>query len=266
MGDYRLLRRRSWRSDTNASAPPSRASICAKLTPSTPPRTALGTGDSVGAGQYVTPIDPVIQSVKPKLRLLLHLAVELLSQRGELLRQLDGLHVGRGPHVDRSPKPRLFRSGPFGQAALLSSHSARSRQGPLAPRALPRFPATMGLSDSRHGPLTVMGSHQRLAAWPPPRRVSQVPRCDFPRAPSPITPGCPAVAHARCFPAGGRLHLLRQASHIQFTCDEAETSSLVLGLTRSQSGSGHCLRPCLYNRGPARFPCLVTLTWGAAAT
>ena len=64
--------------------------------------------------------------------------------------------------------------------------------------------------------------------------ASQVPRCDCPSAPSPSTPGCPAAAHARYFAAGSRLHHIRQAGHIQ-RLNEAETGSLALGLTRSQS-------------------------------
>ena len=130
---------------------------------------------------------------------------------------------------------QLLRSRPFGQAALLSSDSACPRQGPLAPRALPRFLATMGLSDSRRGRLPVIDSRPTLRPGPSPRRVSQVPRCDCPSAPSPSTPGCPAVAHARYFAVGGRLHHNGQVSHIQ-KHNEAEPGSLALGLTRSQSG------------------------------
>jgi len=141
----------------------------------------------------------------------------------------------RLPHIDRPPRPQLFRNGTFVQAALLSSDSACPRQGPLAPRALPRFFATMGLSDSRHSHLPVIDSQQMLAARPPPCRVSQVPRCDCPSAPSPITPGCPAVAHARCFTTGDRLHHVRKTGHTHM-CNEAEPGSLALGLTRSQSG------------------------------
>ena len=197
----------------------------------------FGSGDPIGAGQYVTPIDPIIQGVKPKLRLLLRFKVKLLSQRREFLRQSDRLYVCRLPHVYiyRLPQRQLFRNGSIDQAALLSSDSACPRQGPLAPRALPRFFATMGLSDSRHSHLPVIDSQQMLVAWPPPYRASQVPRCDCPSAPSPITPGCPAVAIARCFTAGNRFHHIWQADHTHM-CNEAEPGSLALGLTRSQSG------------------------------
>ena len=157
--------------------------------------------------------------------------------RRECLRKPDRLHVGRLPHVyiDRLPQLQLFRNGPVDQAALLSSDSACPRQGPLAPRALPRFLATMGLSDSRRGRLPVIYSRPTLRPGPSPRRVSQVPRCDCPSAPSPSTPGCPAVAHARYFAAGSRLHHIGLAGHIQ-KHNEAEPGSLALGLTRSQSG------------------------------
>jgi hypothetical protein len=38
------------------------------------------------------------------------------------------------------------------------------------------------------------------------RRVSQVPRLIYPRAPSPLTPEGPTAAFTPCFTAGGRLH------------------------------------------------------------
>ncbi len=144
---------------------------------------------------------------------LLRLMVELRSSRGEI----------------------FIRSGTYAQAALLPSDSACPRQGPLAPRELPRFYATMGLSDSRHGHQPVIYSRPMLAEKPPPCRVSQVPRCDCPSAPSPITPGCPSAANARCFTSGGGLHHIRKIGHTHW-CNEAETGSLALGLTRSQFG------------------------------
>ena len=64
------------------------------------------------------------------------------------------------------------------------------RQGPFAPRALPRFLATTDPSDSRR--------------VPPPgaQRVSQVPCLLFRHVLSPSTPGSPAVAHTHAFTAG----------------------------------------------------------------
>jgi len=57
---------------------------------------------------------------------------------------------------------RRVRSETCVQAALPPSDSACPRQGPFALRALPRFFTTMGLSDSRHGQLTVIDSRQPL--------------------------------------------------------------------------------------------------------
>ena len=78
----------------------------------------------------------------------LGLVVQLLSQAREALRQ------GAAPSLWPAPLPRqVIRRGILGiQAALPSSDSASLRHGPFAPRALPRFPATMGRSDSRPQP------------------------------------------------------------------------------------------------------------------
>jgi len=70
------------------------------------------------------------------------------------------------------------------------------QQGPLAPRALPRFFATMGLSDSLPGRPTVMSSRRALVALAPTRQGLQAPRPICPRALSPTTPEGPA----RCLP------------------------------------------------------------------
>ena len=159
-------------------------------------------------------------------------------KRREFLGQWDLVGPGTFPacHLNRIPQLQLFRSGTAVQAALLLSDSTCPRQGPLAPRALPRFRATVGLSDSRGSPLPVMDSLQGLAAWPPPPRVSQVPQHDCPNAPSPNTPGCPAVAHAHCFTPDVRLHHIWQAGRT-LKNNEAEMGSLALGLIRSQSRS-----------------------------
>jgi hypothetical protein len=181
-------------------------------------------------------IDPVIQRIQPKPRLLLRPRVKHRSNRGQFLRQRDPLAIRSIPRTARFKSPRLLRIRSIDQAALLSSDSALLRQGPLAPRALPRFSATMGLSDSRHGRLPIMYSRQTLTPEPPPCRVSQVPRCDCPSAPSPLTPGCPAGAFARFFPAGPRLHQIWLVGHTHKR-NEAESGSLALGLTRLQPGS-----------------------------
>ena len=104
--------------------------------------------------QHIAPIDPVVQRVKPELRFLLRLLIEFLSQQ----REFPGLS-------------RFFRSGRFLQAVLLSSYITCFPRGPFAPRALPRFPATTGLSDSR--PVSLHGyvfpqALGRVAALPLP--------------------------------------------------------------------------------------------------
>jgi hypothetical protein len=149
-----------------------------------------------------------------------------------------------------TPQFQLFRNGSFDQAALLSSDSARPRQGPLAPRALPRFLATMGLSDSRHGRLPVIGSHKR---WRHGHHRAGSPRFldATVQARPPLSPrGALRLPFARCFTAGGRLHHLWQAGHTH-KCNEAEPGSLALGLTRSQSGR-LLPSPCLSPKGGDR--------------
>jgi hypothetical protein len=69
----------------------------------------------------------------------------------------------------------FFRNGPCGQAELLPSDEACTGSGPLAPRALPRFLATMSRSDSRCEPRPCYafqgrgdgGRSRRLSAGPP---------------------------------------------------------------------------------------------------
>jgi hypothetical protein len=92
----------------------------------------------------------------------------------------------------------------------------------------------MGLSDSRQGPLTVIGSRWRLlcVATPPPCRVSQVPRLICPCALHPLTPGSPAIALTHFFIAGFRLHP-NQADCPLPSRNEAETVSFALRLTGS---------------------------------
>jgi len=93
--------------------------------------------------------------------------------------------------------------------------SARIWQGPLAPRALPRFPATMNPADSRPQPHGRLCLPVRRWAQSPLRRVSQVPRLTLRRAPSPTTPESPAGANTRYFPTGSRLHHSLKAGHSQ---------------------------------------------------
>ena len=61
----------------------------------------------------------------------------------------------------------LADSGIFIQAVFSSSYATRFQQGHLAPRALPRFFATSGLSDSLPGAAPVMSSRRALVACAP---------------------------------------------------------------------------------------------------
>ncbi len=111
------------------------------------------------------------------------------------------------------------------------STDTRLRSGPFAPRELPRFLTTMGLSDSRPGSPRVMLSPWSVEGKSSTCRASQVPRPICPCAPPPITPESPMTAFTCCFVADSRLHPIRRAGHSQL-CNEAESSSLALRLTR----------------------------------
>ena len=121
----------------------------------------------------------------------------------------------RGPERDSKWQPAAkCRSGACAQAVLTLDFVAFSGQGSLAPPELPGFPATMSPSDSRPQPFLKL-CFPPVGCGPDPalRRVSQVPRPIFRRAPSPSTPRSPAAAGARCFTADGRLRPLGQVGH-----------------------------------------------------
>ena len=110
----------------------------------------------------------------------------------------------------------------------------RSCQGPLAPRALPRFPATTGLSDSPTSRAPLMSSRRPLSPSSPNRQRGSpsLPNRTFP-APCPLSPQrVPAllvnVASPRMagFRFSGRLATLR-------LCNQADAGSLALRLTAS---------------------------------
>ena len=149
------------------------------------------------------------QAFARSCRLLLGLLAQLLSQEREFLRQLPPAAPLRQP---LAPLP-VFRSGSFTvQAALPLSDSACPRQGPFAPRALPRFSATMGLSDSRPAPPLQLcfpagrwacptlpglpGSSTNLSARAVPNHPGEPDDCS-----------CPLL-HRRCW-----LHPLRKTGH-----------------------------------------------------
>ncbi len=86
-------------------------------------------------------LDPVIPGIKPAPRLLLDLLAQLLSQLRKVPRQT----APRG-------RPRFVRSGMLVQAAFSSSYRSVVPVRPLGSTALTRFPAPLGLSDSRPEP------------------------------------------------------------------------------------------------------------------
>jgi hypothetical protein len=130
-----------------------------------------------------------------------------------------------------------FHYGTYFQVAQLSSDSARPRQGPLAPSCFQDILATMGLSDSRL------------------RQTARLFIPDHPVVPTPRRRGSPrflgASFRAR-FPLSprGALQVHTPVASLQVSglaisgrlatptlCNEAESGSLSLRLTRSQSGA-----------------------------
>jgi hypothetical protein len=113
---------------------------------------------------------------------------------------------------------RAFRRGTHVQAEFPSSYPDMSAFRPLRSTVITRFPATMSRSDSRPEPclrLFIPPSRWSRQARPP-RRVSQVPRLIFLRAPSPTTPRSPAAACAHCFTASVRFPLRAKIDHFPF--------------------------------------------------
>src|SRR5215471_5240786 len=86
--------------------------------------------------QHIAPIDPVVQSVKPELRLLLGLLTQLLSQQREFVWQ----SVSARLFLQGFDMQPLFRSGNLFQAALLSSYSSNASS--KAPLLHGRYPAS----------------------------------------------------------------------------------------------------------------------------
>jgi len=197
--------------------------------------TFVGPSNLIGTAQHISPIDTIIQHVKSELRLQLRLPVKLLSQSSEFCWQPDFLDVSTLPHINRSPDCQLFRSGTIVQAVHSLSDSAYPQQGPLAPSCFQGFLATMGLSDSR--------LQQSLRLFIP----------GYPPALSPGRNGSPrflgASFRARSpLSPRGALQVRLSVSSLQVTgfiisgslatpdkCNEAETGSLALGLTRLRS-------------------------------
>jgi hypothetical protein len=79
------------------------------------------------------------------------------------------------------------------------------------------------------------------------RRVSQDPRFVCRHAPSPLTPGSPMRACARCFRIGGRLQHLRKIGRCHWF-HEAESGSLALGSRLRSSRPSLVVRPAAIAR------------------
>ena len=198
-----------------------------------------------------------IQGIEPKPRFLLRLATEFPAQQGDP----DG-QVGLGHKALAFQSVMERRSL---KRLLPSTTETCVKSGPFAPRALPRFLATMSRSDSR--------------PWPPrgygfPRGVARHPRTS-PGLPGPSTalstralpthPGQPDACVRSLLP-----HQLQASSpsedwplplvsrgRIGFA-----SAGLTSSLSQLVSHSPGCHRPA----GPTRFTPLVTLRRRAGAT
>src|SRR5258708_6707993 len=143
--------------------------------------------------QHIAPIDPVVQSIKPELRLLLGLLTQLLSQQREF--------------IWGSVSARLFlqgfdmlpfsRSRMFVQAVLLPSYSsnASSEAPSLHGRyPLPRYYEPLRLPARAVPRLCIPLGRWGLVTLSPPCRVSQDPRLIYSCALPPGTPEGPVSA------------------------------------------------------------------------
>src|SRR6266851_6063357 len=155
--------------------------------------------------QHIAPIDPVVQSVKPELRLLLGLLTQLLSQQREFI----GGSVSARLFLQGFDMLPFSRSRIFVQAVLLSSYSSNaSSEAPLLHGRYPASSLVWASPTPSQGRPSVMYSLGPLGSIPsPPCRVSQVPRLIYPCALSPTTPEGPASA-CSLLPADIRLHPL----------------------------------------------------------
>ena len=122
----------------------------------------------------------------------------------------------------------FFRSGTCVQADLLTLMKRLGRQGSFAPRELPRFIATMAPSDSRPYPAAVIYScRQSLGPDASDHRIRSGlsgSSLNYRRPLSPLTPGSPSAAYARCFTDGVRFRPFWKVDHYHLR-NEAETGS-----------------------------------------
>ena len=149
-------------------------------TPSTPGAPRLARTPRPRREEHVGTVEAVIEGVEPKPRVLLRLATEFPAQQRDAFWQVSPGHKALSLPV---------RNGAtVAQAALPSLLKTCVKSGPFAPRALPRFLATMSRSDSRPRPPRGYGFHAALHPHGAPRRVSQDPHSFCRHAPSPLTP------------------------------------------------------------------------------
>ena len=143
--------------------------------------------------QCIITADLVIKRIKTKLRLLLGLLAQLLSQGRKTRRQsLFGFSC-------------LFRSR-FFQSVFLPSYINVPSAGSLG--SIP-FPGLLSYYEPLRLPTRPPAGYlfpTGVDITPSPGRVSQVPPPIFPRALSPITPGGPMAACAHFFTTGFGLH------------------------------------------------------------
>jgi hypothetical protein len=133
-------------------------------------------------------------------------------------------------------RPRSFHIGTIVQVALLSSDSAYPRQGPLAPSCFHDFLATMGLSDSRlrQTPRLFIPGHPSSRRSGSPRFLGPSFRARFPLSPRGALPVLSPVASPQISGLTLSGRLATPTLH-----NEADSGSLALRLTRSQSGVIH---------------------------
>src|ERR1035437_6249963 len=131
-----------------------------------PGRAPIGSHPFPSRFQHIAPIDPIVQSVKPELRLLLGLLAQLLSQQREFVWG----SVSTRLFLQGFVKLPFFRNRIFVQAVLLPSYISNASSE--APWLHGRYPAS-----------------SLLWASPTPCRVSQVPRLIYSCALVPNHPG-----------------------------------------------------------------------------
>src|SRR5450759_1911634 len=153
-----------------------------------PGRAPIGSHPFPSRFQHIAPIDPIVQSVKPELRLLLGLLAQLLSQQREFVWG----SVSTRLFLQGFDKLPFFRNRIFVQAVLLPSTAAMFPVRPLGSTGvttLPRYYGPLRLP-ARTVPSVIDSLWSFGVGCPsPPCRVSQVPRLIYSCALVPNHPG-----------------------------------------------------------------------------